>query len=117
MRACRETRQGAIDLALGYLTAEGNLRNGRVNPQSHAVGLQFANHQRRIQELNPKLFSGHARDVLGLFYDTGVAYTFDLEMTEINNLNTEINLLQPLTGSTFTLGIKARADRSTPPPD
>ena len=33
-------------------------------------------------------------------------------MTETNNVNTEINLLKPFTGSTFTMGIKARADRS-----
>jgi hypothetical protein len=46
------------------------------------------------------------------FYDTGVAYTFDLEMTEDNNLNTEINLLKPFTTSNLTFGIKGKADRS-----
>ena len=106
-----ETRKAAIDLALGYLRSPRNLEDRRVDARSHAIGQQFDN-GRPIQEFSPKLFSGHARDVLRLFYNTGVAYTFDLEMTETNNLNTEINLLQPLTGSTFTLGIKARADRS-----
>jgi hypothetical protein len=106
-----ETRQAVIDLALGWLTAEANLANGRVSPRSREVGLEFL-HGRPIQQFEPKFFQGHARDVLQLFFDTGVAYTFDLEMTEQNNLNTEINLLKPFTGANLTFGIKARADRS-----
>ena len=107
-----ETRQAVIQLALGWLTDPENLDLGRVDRRSRDVGLQFARQQRPIQQFHPKLFSGHAKEVVQLFYETGVAYNFDLEMTEVNNLNTEINLLRALTGSTFTLGIKARADRS-----
>jgi hypothetical protein len=107
-----ETRQAVRDLALGWLTAEQNLENHRVDARSHALGVEFAEERRPIQTLDPKLFSGHARDVLKLFFDTGVAYTFELETTEQNNLNTDINLLKPFTTSNLTFGIKARADRS-----
>lgn len=107
-----ETREAIRDLALGWLTAEQNLANGRVDAKSHALGVQFANRKLPIQKFDPKLFSGHARDVLKLFFDTGVAYTFDLEMTEQNNLNTDINLLKPFTTSNLTFGVKAKADRS-----
>ncbi|MDO8400621.1 MAG: hypothetical protein Q7T45_22650 [Bradyrhizobium sp.] len=107
-----ETRQAVRDLALGWLTADENQANGRVDARARAIGLEFLNDQRPIQQFQPKLFTGHVRDVVETFYNTGVAYTFDLEMTEENNLNTEINLLKPFTTSNLTFGIKGKADRS-----
>jgi hypothetical protein len=107
-----ETRQAVIDLALGWLTDDANQENGRVDPRSRAIGFEFKRGQRPIQQFEPRLFQGHVKDVVETFYDTGAAYTFDLEMTEQNNLNTEINLLKPFTTSNLTFGIKARADRS-----
>src|ERR1700731_1780434 len=66
-----ETRKAVIDLALGWLTNPENLANGRVDPRAHEIGLQFQAEQLPIQQLNPKLFTGHVRDIVGLFYDTG----------------------------------------------
>jgi hypothetical protein len=106
-----ETRQAVIDLALGWLTAEQNIVDGRVDPRSRDIGVEFVN-GRPIQQFQPRLFQGRVRTMLALFFDTGVAYTFDLEMTEENNLGTEINLLKPFTSSNLTFGIKARADRT-----
>ncbi|MBB5048163.1 hypothetical protein HNR60_002925 [Rhodopseudomonas rhenobacensis] len=105
-----ETRQAAIDLALGWLTDERNLAEKRVDQRGYEIGVEFRN-GRPIQQFEPKLFQGHARDVLNTFFGTGVAATFDLEMTEENNLGTEINLLQPFSSSNFTLGIKGKANR------
>jgi hypothetical protein len=107
-----ETRQAIIDLALGWLTDDENLKIGRVDARARAIGFEFQRGERPIQQFSPKLFQGHVKDVVDTFYDTGVAYTFDLEMTETNNLDTEINLLKPFTTSNLTLGIKANADRS-----
>ncbi|RXG85104.1 hypothetical protein EAS61_37170 [Bradyrhizobium zhanjiangense] len=107
-----ETRQAVKDLALGWLTADENQENGRVDPRARAIGFEFLREQRPIQQFEPKLFQGHVRNVVETFFDTGVAYTFDLEMTEENNFNTEINLLKPFTTSNLTVGVKARADRS-----
>jgi hypothetical protein len=47
-----------------------------------------------------------------LFYDAGLAYTFDLTMTEDNNLSTDLSFLKPLTNSQFTLGIHGGANRT-----
>jgi len=105
-----ETRQAVIESALGWLTSEKNLATGRVDAFSASVGREFVN-GRPIQQFEPKLFRGRVRMLVQLFYDTGVAYNFDLQMTEVNNLNTEINLLKPFTTSKFTLGIKGNFDR------
>ena len=107
-----ETRQAVKDLALGWLTDDENLAIGRVDARARAIGFEFQRGQRPIQQFDPKLFQGHVKDVVETFFDTGVAYTFDLEMTEENNLDTDINLLKPFTTSNLTFGIKARADRS-----
>jgi hypothetical protein len=106
-----ETRQAIIDLTLGWLTADANLKNRRVDLQAHDIGLEFQR-GRPISQFEPKLFHGHVRDVVDTFYTAGVAYTFDLEMTEENNLNAEINLLKPFTDSNLKFGLKSRADRS-----
>jgi hypothetical protein len=103
-----ETRQAIADSAIRWLTTESE---DRVDPESRAIGLQFAN-GRPIQQFSPKLFKGRVASIINLFFDTGVAYNFDLEMSEVNNLDTEINLLKPFTNSKFTLGIKAGLDRS-----
>ena len=42
---------------------------------------------------------------------SGVAYHFELEGTENNNLGAQVDLLKPFTRSTFTMGIGAAADR------
>jgi hypothetical protein len=46
-----------------------------------------------------------------VFYDTGVAYNYHLQMTETNNIDPTINLLKPFTNSKVTLGISGLADR------
>ncbi len=102
-----EARQTVIDLAIGWLTAESE---DRVDPASRAIGLQFAN-GRPVQEFSPALFKGRVRSIVQLFFDTGVAYHFDLQMTETNNLGAQIDLLKPFTTSKFTMGIGASADR------
>ncbi len=103
-----ETRQAIIDSAIGWLTAERN--EDRVDPTSRAIGGEFAN-GRRVQEFRPELFKGRVNAIVALFFETGIAYNFELEMTETNNLGTEVNLLKPFASSKFTLGIKGAADR------
>jgi hypothetical protein len=104
-----ETRQTIVDSAIGWLTAEGN--EDRVDSESRAIGFQFAN-GRPIQELKPELFKGRVRSIVKLFFDTGVAYNFELEMTETNNLKGEINFLKLFDKNKGTLNAKAGADRT-----
>ena len=48
-----------------------------------------------------------------MFAETAIAYNFDLQMTENNDLTTEINLLKPLTTPKFTLGFNVlRGERA-----
>ncbi len=106
-----ETRQAIKDFALDWLTFERNLELGRVDRRSYEIGLQFRQ-GRPLSQFTPELFQGRVRHVVGIFYETGIAYNFTLGMKEENNLNTEINLLKPFTTSNRTLGISAKADRS-----
>lgn len=100
-----ETRQAIIDSALGWLA-----NDDRVDAASRAVGLQFAN-GRPIQEFRPGLFKGQVASIIQLFFDTGVAYDFELQGTDVNNLDGEVDLAKPFTHSKFTLGIKDGVDR------
>jgi hypothetical protein len=105
-----ETRQAIIDNALGWITNEQNQIEGKVDPASRAIGLEFQN-GRPIQQFSPKLFKGIVRAIIAAFFDAGVAYTFDLDMAEINNLDPQIDLLQVFPHSKFTMGIKGGFDR------
>ena len=73
-----EARQAVIDSVIGWLTHEK-----KVSPASRAIGFEFANH-RPIEELSPSLLRGRDRDILQLFWDTGIAYNYELEMEEKN---------------------------------
>src|SRR5262249_23497874 len=90
---------------------ERNLNEGNVDPASRAIGLEFEN-GRPIEQFSPKLFKGRVHDILAVFFDAGVAYTFDLTMSEVNNLDPEINLFNPFGGGNFTMGIKGGLDRT-----
>lgn len=64
-----------------------------------------------MRKLSPWRFKGDAREFLQFFWKTGVAYNFSLDMTEVNNVDAEINLLQSLAKSTRMFGFKAGVDR------
>jgi hypothetical protein len=100
-----ETRQAVIQNALGWLTSDP-----KVDPASRAIGVEFQG-GRPIGEFSPKLFKGRVHDIVAVFYDAGVAYTFDLDMSEMNNLDPQIDLLQTWSQSKFTIGIKGGFDR------
>jgi hypothetical protein len=100
-----ETRQAVIDSTIRWLISE------RTDPESRALGFKFKDGVLPIQAFRPALFKGRVRNLLALFYDTGVAYHFELEGTENNNVGAQIDLLKPFTMSKFTMGIGATADR------
>jgi hypothetical protein len=105
-----ETRQAIIETALDWLTDDANQANGDVDPASRAIGFEFKN-GRPIEQFNPKLFKGQVGKIVSVFYDAGVAYTFDLNMTETNNLDPMADLLRPLPRSKFTMNISGKFDR------
>jgi len=106
-----ETRQALVDIIKeklndwaekGSLEAEALLRKYEEEPDS-------------IADFHPRLLPGprhvEIRREIILFAETGVAYNFDLQMTENNDLTTDINLVKPITNPNFTLGINAGALR------
>jgi hypothetical protein len=106
-----ETRQAMFDNAVNWLTSDISLSEGSVDPESRAIGIEFRDHLRPIQQLSPKLFKGMVREILAAFYDTGVADTFDLDMSEINNIDPQFDLLAPIRHGIFTMGVKGTFDR------
>jgi hypothetical protein len=62
-------------------------------------------------QLFPEARYAHVREVINLFADAGIAYNFDLKMTEDNNLGGTGNFLKPLFSGMFTLGVTADANR------
>lgn len=96
-----ETRQAVGTLAVGWL------QNIQEDPQARELGAEFASGARPIADLQPSLFSGETRRLLGLFYGTGVAYGYQLEMTENNNLDVDINFLKDFTPPILNVGLKA----------
>jgi hypothetical protein len=110
-----ETREAVIDSILGYLTNEGNLEGGKVNLQSYNLGWKFKEAYKddpfSISKFDPTKLTGFARSVVGLLWNTGIAYNYDLEMTETNNVDPTIDLLRTLPTSSHMLGLQGNFDR------
>jgi hypothetical protein len=84
--------------------------------QAEQLAQQYENEPASINGFHYNLFRGPAlaevRSAAKLFYDAGLAYNFDLTMTEDNNLSTDVSFLKPLTNLQFTLGIHGGANRT-----
>jgi hypothetical protein len=107
-----EARQAIIDTALGWLTSEKNQIEGKVDLDSRNIGLEFLLHRRPIQQFSPKLFKNREiAAIVATFFGTGVAYTFDLDMSEVNNVDPQIDLLKIFPNAKLTIGIKGGFDR------
>ncbi len=93
-------------------SAINGLMNYTPDPEVQQIGREFEDGTRPIASFSYKLFRNtKISGIVRLFYDTGVAYNFNLEMTENNDLGTEINLLKPFTESALTVGISAGFNR------
>jgi hypothetical protein len=91
-----EARQAVIHTALSWLTTQ------TYDLDAQRIGREFADNARPIETFNYTLFKGEVRSLIQLFYDTGIAYTFTLKMTEQANVNTTIDLLKAFRNSTLT---------------
>jgi hypothetical protein len=101
-----ETRQAVIESALEYLTSGSD-----VDPASREIGLRFVGEPDSISKLSPKLFKGQVHDLLNLFWTTGVAYNFNLDMTEVNNVDAELDFLKTISKGIFGFNLNGRFDR------
>jgi hypothetical protein len=103
-----ETRDTIRNLVIAWL---GRSQDARLRE----LGLQYQRDPQSIRTFHYNLFKGpqfvRVRQMIKLFYDTGIAYNFDFDIFEDNNLSTDVSFLKPLTNGKFTLGINAGAKR------
>jgi hypothetical protein len=86
------------------------------NPQefgetARQIAEGFRDHPEMMSQFKPTLFVGTARDFVNYFWNTGIAYNISLDMTETNNLDTQIDFIKPIVGSPRTLGLSGGLDR------
>jgi hypothetical protein len=105
-----ETREAIIKSAIGWLTSDRNYEEGKVDAESRRIGFEFRD-GRPVQQFDPKLFKGRVQAIIKLFFETGIAYNFILDMTENNNLSGDTNLLKLFKHGKGTLQISGVADR------
>src|SRR5580704_7341537 len=111
-----ETREAVIESILGYLTDDRNYEGHKVDAASRAVGQKFktayASDPSSISNFDPKLLTGFARNVVGTLWNTGIAYNYDLQMTEINNIDPTVDLLRVFPAVSYMLGLQGNFDRT-----
>jgi hypothetical protein len=102
-----EARQAIYDYTIKWLVSDNNL-----DPDDKKVGLQFQDRLRYVHELNYKLFKGEARGLIKLFWSTGIAYNFQLQMLETNNIDPTTDLLTFNGKNQFASPVNGNADRT-----
>jgi hypothetical protein len=102
-----EARKAVFDEAINWLT-------GPKNPDLEAqkIGFEFKSGLRPINTFNYALFRDGVRQIVQLFYNTGIAYNFQLDMTETDNVDPILDFLKMFKKNTFTVNVSANADRS-----
>lgn len=95
-----ETREALIELFAQFLA---NPDEGKVDLASRAVGLHyFGERSRPLSAFEPKLLSGNARQAVELFWETGIAYNFQLGIKENNDFTAGVGFGNPFTRGTTT---------------
>ncbi len=102
-----ETRQAVFDTFIDAMTKNPDV----FNESAQRIALQFQDDPASMYKLNPNLFTGNAKQFFQFFWKTGVAYNFSLDMTETDNLDTQIDLLRTLSASKQMFGFSAGVDR------
>jgi hypothetical protein len=104
----RETIRLEVINWLNKLAAAGS-------PLAEQLAQQYQADPESISGFHYNLFKGpdyvKIRSMTKLFYDTGIAYNFDLTMTEDNNLSAGLTFTRPILNPVFTLDIGAGAMR------
>ncbi|TPK85710.1 hypothetical protein FJ936_09230 [Mesorhizobium sp. B2-4-13] len=111
-----ETREAVIDSLFTFLTSSRNHDAGKVDDKSREIGLSFQalyenGDHASIERFDPAALSGSAKLVVGLLWSTGIAYNYDLNMVEVNNIDSSLSVLRALPHSGVTLGLSAGLDR------
>jgi hypothetical protein len=109
----REAVKGELIAWLELLAADHPYQKG--DPIAQRLLALYAQDPDQISTFSPKLFPGseykQVRNLINTFANTGIAYNFDLTMTENNDLTGGADFLKPLFNGKFTLGVSAGAMR------
>jgi hypothetical protein len=85
------------------------------DPLAQRLALRYESDPDSINAFHYDLFRGpeyvRIRSVAKLFYDTGIAYDFDLTMTENNDLEGGLTFKNPFVNPVVTLGVGGAAKR------
>jgi hypothetical protein len=107
-----ETRKAVIDFLKRELSRFGDGPNG--DSIARRLAQEYERDPESIRNFKPSLFPGRDyapyREFFNLIYSGAIAYSFDLTMTEENDLGTNINFLGPWK-SKFTLNVTGDANR------
>jgi hypothetical protein len=111
-----ETRDAVIEVLFNYLTTASNMRFNNLDQHSYDLGNQAkADYDRdpdSITKFDPRKLTGFAKTVVGLLYNTGVAYNYDLLGLETNNIDPTFNLIRPVPlTSVISLNVTGNFDR------
>jgi hypothetical protein len=103
-----ETREAIRTELIGWLRS-------REHHIPRELGARYDSEQAAAADFRPALLNGPElakdREIAQWFYDTGIAYTFDFNISETNNLMSDVSLLKALTNSKLTLAIDPTANR------
>jgi hypothetical protein len=106
-----ETREAVKEQVLREIT---RLATESSDPIAIRLLHQYDADPNAIWTFDPNVFSGtdyvQVRNYFNLIYSAGIAYNFDLTMSEVNNIGTVIDLLGPWAPK-FTLGVSADFNR------
>ncbi|MCJ2091000.1 hypothetical protein MKK67_00525 [Methylobacterium sp. J-072] len=109
-----ETREAVIDSVLGYLTDPRNAGAHRVDERSRDLGNLYSEARKTdpsaIKKFKPAMLTGAAQKVVDLIWRTGIAYNYNLEMTETNNNDGSLNLINVFPRSNRSFGFGAKLD-------
>lgn len=101
-----EARQAIFDFAVDWLIGPKN-----PDPDAKQIGIEFKEGARPISAFNYTLFKGDVRKIVQLFFNTGVAYNFQLDMTETNNIDPTVDILTFSGKNQFASPVNGFADR------
>lgn len=112
-----ETREAAIEALVNWLESLGRDHpSQRGVPLARELAAKYKADPNTISEFHAGLFKGpeyhQVRNVINIFYSIGVAYNFELTMTEDNDLSAgSANLQSTSPNSIFKLGVGAGVAR------
>ena len=100
-----EARQAAFDFATTWLAKQN------YDQDAKQIGIEFREGRRRIHTLSPALFKGQIRQLMQPFFTTGIAYNFQLQMSEMNNIEPTTDILTLSGKNLFSSPVNGVADR------